>query len=77
MKKDEVEIVETTRRTLYCNLEPFDHGFAKKQDFVEIVEWINGGGFDVLVETNNTVRFSLSWGQYDAITHIVEKLNKL
>jgi hypothetical protein len=77
MKKDEVEITEANRRTFYCGLKPFEPGFGKEHDFIEVTEWTNGEGFDILIETSKKEKFSLSWGEYDALKYIAKKLNKL
>lgn len=77
MKNKHVDVKTQTKTSMYCDLKPFDSGFAKDYDFVEITEWSNGEGFDVLIETTKSERFSLTWGQYDAVKHLVKKLNKL
>lgn len=77
MKKDKVEITETSRRTLWCELKHFDPGFSKEYDFIEVVEWTNGEGFEVTIESRNSEKFSLTWGQYEALKTLIKKLNKL
>lgn len=77
MKNKHVDITTQTKTSMYCDLQPFDPGFAKDYDFVEITEWSNGEGFDILIETTKRERFSLTWGQYEAVKHLVKKLNKL
>ena len=77
MKNKDIEVTVTKRNTIYSDLKPFDPGFAKENDFIEIVEWINGEGFDVCIETTQRQTFQLSWGQLEAIKHLVKKLNKL
>ncbi len=77
MKNKDVEVKTQTKNSVYCDLTPFDPGFAKKHDFVEVTEWANGEGFDVLVESTKSERFSLSLGQFEAVKHLVKKLNKL
>lgn len=77
MKKDKVEVGKGNKKALYCDLRPFCPGYAKKDDFIEITEWINGEGFDVLIETDKREKFSLTLGQYDALEHLVKELNKL
>ena len=77
MKKDKVEVSRGNKKALYCDLKPFCPGYTKKDDFIEITEWINGEGFDVLIETDKREKFSLTLGQYDALEHLVKELNKL
>ena len=74
MKKDKVEVGKGNKKALYCDLKPFDPGFAKKDDFIEITEWINGEGFDVDVVGKLSTRFQLTWGEYTALKKLVKKL---
>lgn len=76
MKNKHVDVTTQIKTSMYCDLKPFDPGFAKEYDFIEITEWSNGEGFDVLIETSKPERFSLTWGQYEAVKYLVKKLNK-
>lgn len=55
------------RDALFTHLADYDH-FAKPEDFIEVTHWYNGEGFDVQLSTNSgEQRFSLSWGEYEAM----------
>ncbi len=73
-KKGKVEINNRTAITADLN------GFcvySKEHDFIEVTEWTNGDGFDILISSHNDKSFSLTRGQFDAIKTLVKKLNKL
>lgn len=41
--------------------------------YIEVTEWSNGEGYDILLEGRaGTQRFSLTWGEYWALTDIYE-----
>lgn len=44
---------------------------SHNDDFMEIIHWVNGEGFDVEVYTKNeTQRFSMTYGQLDALNKL-------
>ena len=44
---------------------------SHNDDFMEIVEWVNGEGFDVEVYTNReTTKYSMTYGQLDALNKL-------
>jgi hypothetical protein len=45
--------------------------FAQKHDFIEMTEWSNGDGMDVFVSGTSDNKFSLTWGQWDALQVLV------
>ena len=48
----------------YCTL-------SNNEDFMEIVHWVNGEGFEVEVYTRNEIqRFSMTYGQLDALNFL-------
>jgi hypothetical protein len=51
-----------TEMANYCHL-------CKPHDFMEVTEWHNGEGFDVVV--SDSQRFSLTWGQWQALQALV------
>jgi hypothetical protein len=57
-----------TRKSKFTELKPYDH-FAKVGDFMEVTEWYNGEGFDVVI--GNEQRFSLTHGQFQALVALV------
>jgi hypothetical protein len=56
------------REAKFTELKPYCH-FAKDDDFMEVTEWHNGEGFDVVIGTDQ--RFSLTYGQYDCLIALV------
>lgn len=65
------------RKTIFSDkLSKYDI-FANKDDYIEIIEWKNGEGFDVEIFSKQINRFQLTWGQYKLLTKMINKLNKL
>lgn len=66
------------RKSAHVNLKEFCY-FAKENDFIEITEWTNGEGFDLLIETERmkTKIFQLTWGEWDAIVALGKKVEKM
>ena len=49
---------------------------AKEDDFIEITEWTNGEGIDVLISSNGTDKtISLTHGEIDAIMYLKMSLD--
>ena len=46
---------------------------SKPHDFIEVTEWHNGEGVDVCINSppEGEQRFSLTWGQYEALQALV------
>jgi hypothetical protein len=62
------------RRAGFVELKKFDV-HSKKDDFVEIVEWHNGEGFDVEISSDLPQRFQLTYGAFDAIKKLIKQLD--
>ena len=45
--------------------------FAQKHDFIEMTEWSNGEGMDIFVSGTSDNKFSLTWGQWEALQVLV------
>ena len=56
------------RKAKFTQLKRYCH-FAKDDDFMEVTEWNNGEGFDVVIGTEQ--RFSLTLGQYECLLALV------
>lgn len=56
------------RKAKFTPLKPYCH-FAKDDDFMEVTEWYNGEGFDVVIGTSQ--QFSLTTGQYECLMALV------
>jgi len=54
------------RKTKFTDLEEYCH-FSNKGDFIEIVEWSNGEGVDVNINSKRDQRFSLTHGEFQAL----------
>lgn len=52
------------------NLNKYDY-LAKKDDFIQVVEWANGDGIDVTI---NEKILSLTYGQLEAINYLSKTL---
>lgn len=77
MKKDAV-IEHRTRRAVFAPLEPYCHlSYGRRDDFIEVTEWINGEGFDVnLNDAGGMQSMSMTYGQLKAIRKLVKALEK-
>jgi len=58
----------------FASLRKFDH-FAKPDDFIEVVLWNNGEGFDVHLSSSGEQTIKLSWGEFKAIKKLVKELD--
>jgi hypothetical protein len=48
--------------------------FSKKDDFIEVTEWVNGDGFDITISDKQI--FSLTRGEFDLIKVLINRLNQ-
>jgi len=52
--------------------------FADKDAFIEVCEWHNGEGFDVEISSKlGDNKFSLTWGEYEALAKLSQLLSAL
>jgi hypothetical protein len=65
----------STRKTIYADLSEFCM-MAKEHDIIEITEWISGEGFDIEIQSQNSQRFQLTWGEIDALKHLIKHIYK-
>ena len=59
-----------SRKSVNDKLKKYDY-LAKDNDYIEIIEWTNGDGYDIII---NDKIISLTRGQIDAINYLVESL---
>lgn len=59
-----------SRKSVNDNLKKYDY-LAKDDDFIEVTEWINGEGYDIMI---NDETISLTEGQLNAINYLVKSL---
>ena len=60
-----------SRKAVNDKLKKYDY-LAKDEDYIEIVEWTNGEGYDVTINDDKII--SLTRGQIDAINYLVRSL---
>ena len=63
------------RKAVFSYLKKYDH-LADEHDFIEVIEWKNGEGFDVEIVSKLSTRFQLTWGQFAAMKKLVKKIEK-
>ena len=74
--KPKIPTTETSkRRSIFADLNQFCV-MSKAKDFIEVTEWSNGEGYDVLIHAFDTERISISHGQFDALKCLIKKLDK-
>lgn len=59
-----------SRKSINDKLKKYDY-LAKDNDFIEVIEWTNGEGYDIII---NDKIISLTRGQIDAINYLVSSL---
>ena len=60
-----------SRKAVNDKLKKYDY-LAKDKDFIEVVEWTNGEGYDITINDDKII--SLTRGQIDAINYLVKSL---
>ena len=58
------------RKSISDNLKKYDY-LAKDDDFIEVIEWTNGEGYDITI---NDKIISLTSGQLEAINYLTKSL---
>ena len=58
------------RKSVSDKLKKYDY-LAKDNDFIEVIEWTNGEGYDIII---NDKVISLTRGQLDAINYLTKSL---
>lgn len=59
-----------SRKSINDKLKKYDY-LAKDNDFIEVIEWTNGEGYDIII---NDKIISLTSGQIDAINYLARSL---
>lgn len=59
-----------SRKAVNDKLKKYDY-LAKDNDFIEVIEWTNGEGYDIII---NDKIISLTNGQIDAINYLTKSL---
>lgn len=68
------EITRYKLEAAFSELKNFDV-LAKEGDFMEVVMWNNGEGFDVNLNQFGEQHFELTWGQFEALKELVKELD--
>ena len=59
-----------SRKSINDKLKKYDY-LAKDNDYIEVIEWTNGDGYDIII---NDKIISLTSGQIDAINYLARSL---
>ena len=67
---------KNTRKSVSDSLSKYDYLVNKDEhSFIEVTEWANGEGFDIIIETKNKSRLmSLTTGELEAINYLTKSL---
>jgi hypothetical protein len=72
--ENKYEVDAYQRNSLFAKLKQWCFGYGTEEDYIEVTEWQNGEGFDVDIETSQRQRFQLTWGQYEALKHLINTI---
>ena len=62
------------RTSIWTELKPFCH-FSKDSSFLEVTEWSNGEGVDVMIAgVDGNERISMTQGQFDALASVMKHI---
>lgn len=59
-------------KSVHDKLSKYDYFSSGDSDFIEVIEWANGEGWDVNVNGNKHI--SLSYGELEAINYLTKVL---
>jgi len=59
----------------FANLKEFDH-CTKPGDFIEVILWHNGEGFDAHLSGHGDQSFKMTWGEFRALKKLIKELDK-
>ena len=64
------------RKAICDSLKKYDYCSNGDNDFIEVTEWTNGEGIDIIINSNGKERLiSLTRGQLDAIQYLTLSLD--
>jgi hypothetical protein len=58
------------RDAVFCELKNYCH-LASKHAYMEVTEWSNGEGFDIIIDSHHKVAFSLTHGEYQLLQVLI------
>ena len=74
MSKKDKKYEYNNRKSIMVSLG--DSIYHKSSDFIEVTEWANGEGWDIILSSNNGQTFSLHETEFDEIKKMIKQLNK-
>lgn len=75
MTDKKFEIEKYDRKTVFAKLKQFCY-FADEHDYIEVVEWNNGEGFDVEMSGKLQERFQMTYREFQALKKLVKVIEK-
>lgn len=63
----------TSRKAVSSPLDKFD-SFCEEDSFIEVTEWSNGEGWDIVIDNGAKQLFSLSIGEKEALIYLINTL---
>jgi hypothetical protein len=67
------KIKNYTRKSVFIELKEFCY-LSKKNSFIEMTEWKNGEGVDIVIASFQDRIIQLTWGEIEAIKKLENKL---
>lgn len=61
------------RKSVHDDLRKYTH-LSKDGGYIEVTEWVNGEGIDIVIENGDTKVVSLSYGELEAIEYLQKAL---
>ena len=74
MKNKDKKYCYNNRKSIMVSLD--DSIYHKLSDFIEVTEWANGEGWDIILSNNKDQTFSLHETEFDEIKKMIKQLNK-
>jgi hypothetical protein len=65
-----VSIEVSKRDSVFCELKNYCH-LASKNAYMEVTEWSNGEGFDIIIDSHHKEMFSLTHGEYQLLQVLI------
>jgi hypothetical protein len=63
--------IEVSKRdSVFCELKNYCH-LASKNAYMEVTEWSNGEGFDIIIDSHHKEMFSLTHGEYQLLQVLI------
>lgn len=67
---------KSIRKTISDSLKKYDYHSNSDDDFIEVTEWSNGEGYDIMIESGTYHKaFSLTDGELQAVRMLTDELS--